>query len=47
MTVPAADLEVGTLAGDDALLERLLFEVKKVIVGSEVFTRCKELRWCT
>ena len=36
MAVPAADLEVGTLAGDDALLERLLFEAIDATEGDDI-----------
>ena len=36
MAVPAAELEVGTLAGDDALLERLLFEAIDATEGDDI-----------
>jgi phosphoenolpyruvate carboxylase len=36
MAVPASDLELGTLAGDDALLERLLFEAITETEGDEI-----------
>ena len=36
MAVPASDLALGTLAGDDALLERLLFEAITQTEGDEI-----------
>ncbi|MGI9187401.1 MAG: phosphoenolpyruvate carboxylase [Gaiellales bacterium] len=43
MAVPASDLALGTLAGDDALLERLLFEAITQTEGLEIVAGVERL----